>query len=138
MDQFTGEAKNSKKLRTHLHQFYVSKDEAGALSCYAACAYAKEFEVGPLKVTLIACIDHLADTFGVSTSNPNPTLTSVNISPNRNEDGIGGGLLWIASANLPDIANTVREVARDPNARPWQVILKIIQYLQGTHGLGIM
>lgn len=48
--------------------------------------------------------------------------------------------MWIANATRPDIANDVREVARhahDPSMQHWRANLKIVQYLKGTHGIGI-
>lgn len=41
VDHLIGEANDCKKLRTHLHQFFISKDTC-ALSCYAGYEYASD------------------------------------------------------------------------------------------------
>lgn len=107
----------------------------------------RDYDIGTLKATQTARIDHLVDDeIGDSTSRPIPALTSVSTRPRRNEEEelegphmeAVGGLLWIANATSSDIADAVREVARQayyPSASRWQAVLRMIQYLRGTRQL---
>ena len=51
-----------------------------------------------------------------------------------------GGLMYLAVATRPDIANSVRDVARflnDPGWQHWMAVKHILRYLRGTSGVGL-
>ena len=143
----TGKADVCKSLREHLVKSFPTKN-LGALSYYLGCEYRRDYEQKTLCVSQTACIDRLAQRFGVTTTSPIPAVSTAALSPRQGEEEacdqpyreLVGGRLWIANATRPDISNAVREVARhahDPSLRHWEAALKIVQYLKGTRELGI-
>lgn len=74
-----------RELRAFLQQFFRTKD-LGSPSYYAGREYSRGRPVGTLKATQTACIDRLVETFGVTTWNPTPTLTSVSLNPRQGEE----------------------------------------------------
>jgi len=142
----TGRPDVCKSLREHLEKSFPTKN-LGALSYYLGCEYKRDYEKKTLSVSQTACIDRLAQRFAVTTTSPTPAAPTVVLSPRQEEEEsceqpyreLVGGLLWIANATRPDIANAVREVARhahNPSLRHWKAALKIVQYLKGTRELG--
>lgn len=61
-------------------------------------------------------------------------------SPNQYRSVVGS-LLYLACATRPDIAYAVSRVARsmtNPNASDWAHVKRILRYLRGTSGLGLL
>ena len=49
--------------------------------------------------------------------------------------------MWLSTMTRPDISKAVRAVARhshNPTDRHWEAVLKIMAYLHGTRGMGLM
>ena len=78
-----------------------------------------------------------------------PASQSVDLGPRKNDEPVCdkpvrvavGSLIWLSGMTRPDIANTVRAVARqahDPAERHWRVVRKIIPYLNKTKDLGLV
>ena len=142
-----GPVEKVKRLVGKLNQSFKT-NHLGELSHYNGCAFVRDREVGTMLMHQRACIDKLGYRFDVTTSCRNPS-SSPNFVRAREVseeqfDGsyrhLVGGLLWIASMTRPDVANAVREVARqahDPAPRHWKAALKILQYLKGTRDVGL-
>ena len=126
---------------------------AGELSWYTGCAFERNFKDGTIKMSQTAFVEELLKRF----ENQCPPKTSaipanplIELAP-RAEDDPGekwpyreavGSPQWLANMTRPDIANAVvRVVARhsyNPGEEHWNAVLKILSYLRGMQGRGLM
>ena len=121
----------------------------GDLSWYLGCAFERDKMEGVMKMTQTAFGDSLADRFDIQYGTQTFASVQFDLGPRmihkKRSDWpykqAAGGLLWISGMTRPDIASTVRAVARhahNPAARHWKVVRKIVAYLKATKDLGVV
>ena len=126
----------------------IKTNHLGVVSHYNGCVFVRDRKAGTLRIHQKVCIDKLVERFGVTTSCRSPSTPSLSVRAKEvteeSFDGpfrqLVGGLMWIASMTRPEIADAVRQVARqahDPAPRHWKAALKILKYLRGTSDLGV-
>ncbi|CAM9855228.1 unnamed protein product [Sphacelaria rigidula] len=91
---------------------------------------------------------NLGERFEVRGYSEIPASVSVKLGPTSGEDKkvncphrkVVGGLMWLATVTRPDIANSVRALARqshDPCERHWEALMKVLKYLNETREFGL-
>ena len=109
------------------------------------CGIERDVELGTIKLSQEAYVESLMKRFDVQSISDIPASPDANLGPN--EPGgdwpvreAVGSLTWLSNMTRPDIINAVRVVARyahEPTEILWQVIMKILSYLNGTKSPGI-
>ena len=86
--------------------------------------------------------------FDVQSISDIPAPPGADLGPKQDDEPGGdwpvreavGSLMWLSTMNRSDITNALRAVARyahEPTEKLWQVVMKILSYLNGTKRLGI-
>ncbi|CAM9505654.1 unnamed protein product, partial [Sphacelaria rigidula] len=99
------------------------------------CAVDRDWDRGTLSVTQTSFTDTLLKRLEVRGYSEIPASVSVKLGPTTGEDkkvdrpyrNAVGGLMWLATVTRPDIANSVRALARhshDPWERHWESVKK--------------
>ena len=104
----------------------------GELSRYVGCLLESDLPNCNLKISQRAFIDVLLKRFDVQSESP-----ILACQPYREAIGC---LMWLANMTRPDIADSVRAVARyaiDPGISHWKAVRKILAYVAGTRDLGL-
>lgn len=108
-----------------------------------------------LRIHQSAYICNILSRFGFDKSNPMTTPADANVILHRNEDENGnpknpaqvlfreliGSLMYLAVATRPDIAFIVSNLSQflsNPSLEHWMAAKRVLRYLQGTIGLGIV
>ena len=106
-------------------------------------------ELGTIKLSQAAFVDNLMTSFDVPNTPDTPASPGADLGQKRDDESggdwlvreaAGSLLLWLSTMTRPDITKDVRAVARYihiPTERPWQAIMKILSYLNGTKSFGI-
>ena len=95
-----------------------------------------------------AHVESLTKRFDVQSISGIPASPGADLGPKQDDESGGdwpvreavGSLVWLSTMTRPDITNAVRAVARyahELSERLWQVIMKILLYLNGTKSLDI-
>ena len=124
-------------------------NDVGDVSWYLGCAFERDRMEGIMKMAQTAFVDSLVDRFDIQYEAQTPASVEFDLGPKRIYEKEGdwpyeqavGGLLWISGMTRPDIASAVRAVARharNPAARHWKAVRKIIAYLKATKDLGVV
>ena len=124
-------------------------NDIGDLFWYLKCAFERDKMEGVMKMTRTAFVDSLVDHFDMQYEPQTPASVEFDLGPKRIHEKEGDwpykrvvdGLLWILEMTRQDIASAVRAVARyarNPAARHWKAVRKIIAYLKATKDLGVV
>ena len=139
--------KDCDHLRDLLSKSFPTKN-LGELNWYMGCLYERNRSKGTLKISQPAFIDVLLERFDVQSESPIPACPTVELSPRNSDEPVSerpykeavGCLLWLANMTRPDIADSVRAVARyniDPGVSHWRAVRKILAYVAGTRDFGL-
>ncbi|CAM9835083.1 unnamed protein product, partial [Sphacelaria rigidula] len=120
----------------------------GEVTWYMGCAVDRDWDRGTLSVTQTTFSDTPLERFEARGYSEIPASVSVTLGPTTGEDkkvnrpccNAVGGLMWLATVTRPDIANSVRALARqshDPCERHWEAVMKVSKYLNETKAFGL-
>ena len=120
----------------------------GECTWYDGCSIERDVELGTIKLSQEACVESLMKRYDVQSISDIPASPGADLGPKQDDKpggdwpvrGAVGSLMWLSTMTRPDITNAVRAVARyahEPTERLWQVIIKILPYLNGTKSPGI-
>ncbi|CAN0007851.1 unnamed protein product, partial [Sphacelaria rigidula] len=123
-------------------------DNLGEVTWYMECAVDRDWDRGMLSVTQTTFTDTLLKRFEVRGFSEIPASVSVKLGSTTGEDkkvsrpyrNAVGGLMWLETVTRPDIANSVRALARqshDPYERHWEAVVKVLKYLNETKKVGL-
>ncbi|CAM9711803.1 unnamed protein product [Sphacelaria rigidula] len=126
----------------------IPTNNLGEATWYMGCAVYRDWDRGTLSVTQTTFTDTLLKRFEVRGYSEIPASVSANLGPTTGEDTVVnrpyrnavGGLMWLATITGPDIANSVRALARqshDPCERHWEAVVKVLKYLNETKEFGL-
>ncbi|CAM9794554.1 unnamed protein product, partial [Sphacelaria rigidula] len=112
------------------------------------CAVDRNGNRGTLSVTQTTFTDTLLKRFEVRGYSEILASVSVKLGLTPGEDrkvnrpyrNAVGGLMWLATFTRPDIANSVRALARqsyNPCERHWEAVMKVLNYLNETKEFGL-
>lgn len=93
-------------------------------------------------------IDEIVERFHVFSASFSPAAANCRLEGKGESEGQGdwpyreavGSLMWVSVMSRPDIANSVREVARyshNPSRSHWNAVRRILKYLKHTRLKGI-
>ena len=120
----------------------------GELKWYSGCYYERDRKGGRVKISQQTYTVELGENYGVKWGRSTPLPTSCRLwefdtdEPNVDKPfrELIGSLLWIALLTRPDIANSVRAVARycsAPKLIHWNAAISILGYAVRTSSFGI-
>ena len=120
----------------------------GELRWYGGCHYTCEREMGTLTISQKTFADELVIKFCVTFTQSIPLRVGVKLEEFDEDEKVEnwlfrelvGSLMWLSISTCPDIANTVRAVARyctAPKAIYWKVALGILAVLPGCNNLWV-
>ncbi|CAN0514183.1 unnamed protein product, partial [Discosporangium mesarthrocarpum] len=104
----------------------------GELKWYTGCAFTRDRQAGKIKVTQTAYIYRICERFQSSLQ----TLSRLS----QKFRALIGVLLWVANMTRPDIANSVRALARHmlaPSKTHWKAGLRVLKFLRKTRDWGV-
>ena len=142
-----GESKTCDFLSTcFLEEFQTT---GGELTWYLGYAFERDRKGDVLRASQRAFIESVVNRYGADAVSDLPASQSADLGPRRNDEPVydkpvraaDGSLIWLGGMTRPDIANAVKEVARqahNPAERHWRVVRKIISYLNKTIDLGLL
>ena len=124
-----------------------STNDLGECIWHDGCGIERNAELGTIKLSQEAYIESLMTCFDVHTTSDTPASPGADLGPKQDHESGGdwpvrnavGSLLWLSTMTRPDITNTVPVVApyaHTSTKRLWQVIMKILSYVNGTKSLG--
>ena len=142
-----GSKHDCSELRSSLGPSFPIKD-LGELEWNLRCEFERDRIVGRLKISQSEFVDKLSERFKVVTTRPTPACSTIELRTlNTDDEEVNapyreavGSLMWLANMTRPDIASSVRAVARftnRPGVEHWKAVVRILQYLIGTKDLGI-
>ncbi|CAN0036990.1 unnamed protein product [Sphacelaria rigidula] len=126
----------------------VPHEQLGEATWYIGCAADRDWDRGTLSVTQTTFTDTLLKRFEVRGYSEIPASVSVKLGPTTGEDktvvrpyrNALGGLMCLATVTRPDVANSVRALARqshDPCERHWEAVMEVLKYLNETKEFGL-
>ncbi|CAM9757375.1 unnamed protein product, partial [Sphacelaria rigidula] len=127
---------------------YFSTNNLGEVTWYMGCSVDRDWDRGTPSVAQTTFTDTLLKRFEVRGYKETPASVSVKLGPTTGEDkkvnrpyrNAVVGLMWLAIVTRPDIANSVRALARqshDPCERYWEAVMKVLKYLNETKEFGL-
>ena len=142
-----GESEACDFLSTYLLEEFQTT--GGELSWYLGCAFERDRKGGVLRASQRVFIEAVVSRYGVDAVSNLPASQSTDLGPRRNDEPVCnklvraavGSLIWLGGMTRPDIASSVRAVARqahDPAERHWRAVRKTIAYLNKTKDLGLV
>ena len=142
-----GSEEDCESLLASLNKTFPTND-LGECTWYDECGIERDAELGTIKLSQEAYVESLMKRFDVQSISDIPASPGADLGPKQDDEPGGdypvkeaiGSLMWLSTMTRPDITNAVRAEARyahEPTERLWQVIIKILSYLNGTRSLGI-
>ena len=134
-----GSEENCESLLASLNKKFPTND-LGEYTWYDGCGIERDVELGTIKLSREAYVEHLMKRFDVQSISDIPASPGADLGPKQDNEPGGdwpvreavGSLMCLSTMTRPDITNAVRAVARyahELTERLWQAITKILSYM---------